>query len=61
MFKNINTKSKYNQAMRANLVTLLPIAPNPIGRRPRIYQKVANIKLHLDVHIGQDVYIYNLP
>ena len=35
----INTTAKNNQTLRANLGTVLPITPERIGKRPRIYQR----------------------
>ena len=51
--------AKHNQYTQANLGTVLPITPERIGGRHRIYQTVVNIQLPLDFHQGQDVYIWH--
>ena len=53
--------ARHNQALRANLRTLLPSTLEQIGGRPRIYYQVSDIQLTLDFHQVQYVYICNLP
>ena len=50
---------KHNQALQANLGTVLPSTSEKIGGRTRIYHQVSNIKLPLAVHQGQDLYIWH--
>ena len=57
--KKYQPYEKYNQALWANLGTVLPITPDLIGWIPRIYHQVANIKLPLAIHKVQDVYIWH--
>ena len=52
--------AKYSQALRADLGTVLPSTSEQIGGKPIINHQVFDIKLPLDVHQGQDVYIWNL-
>ena len=61
MLKDINTTAKQNQALWDNLGTEIPRTPERIGGRPRINKTVTNIQSTLDVHQGQDVYIWNQP
>ena len=50
---------KQNQALRANLGTVLPSTSEQIGGRPRIYHQVSDIQLPLAVHQVQDMCIWN--
>ena len=61
MFENINTTENNNQALRANIDTFIPSTLERILGIPRIYQTVANVKLHFSVHQVQDMYILHLP